>query len=489
MERSQGDEVGGYHVVRTLGRGGSGSVYLVTDGGGAQAALKLIDTPDEPGRIRLAREVAALQSLRHPAVPRLIDAELDDEEPFVVFEFIDGPSLSRKVGDGGPLPSTQVAALAEALASALASVHAAGVVHRDVTPANVLLGPAGPALIDFGLAHHHDDDRLTRTGLVSGTAGYVAPEVIDGAEPNAASDDWGLAATLAFAATGHAPFGTGMGAISATLAGQVRPDVPLALARALTAAPQFRPTPRALALALADDDQTAVLGVAGGEPLGVEPTLVAASWQVDGEREDGELDYDEAWDDGLQPAERVLPRRRLLLASWGLALIALATVAPLIAAGLALVGAVVARGADSAARAVWRSRDRRGVDEGGVVAQAFASPWHLLRALVLTLPSALLAGGAAYLVGWLGYLLARSANNSALWEALSLALAAAVALVLLAWGPRGREARRGAHLIAAALAPRRAASVAWVVCAAVVVVVCAGIGFAGIEPLWWPARV
>ena len=213
-----------------------------------------------------------------------------------------GPVCLARSGTGGPLPPAQVAELAEALASALAAVHAAGVVHRDVTPANVLLGPAGPALIDFGLAHHHDDDRLTRTGLVSGTAGYVAPEVIDGAEPTAASDDWGLAATLAFAATGHAPFGTGMGAISATLAGDVRPDVPLTLARALTAAPQFRPSPGALARALADEDQTAVLGVGEGELLGLEPTRVAASWEVDEQHEDGELDYDEAWDESQEPA-------------------------------------------------------------------------------------------------------------------------------------------------------------------------------------------
>ena len=165
------------------------------DEGGGEAALKLIDASDAGARLRLAREVAALQALRHPAVPRVLDAELDDDEPFVVFEFIDGASLSAHVKRKGALPPEQVAALADALASALAAVHAAGVVHRDVTPANVLLSSSGPVLIDFGLSHRQDDDRLTRMGLVSGTAGYVAPEVIDGAEPTAASDDWAFAAT------------------------------------------------------------------------------------------------------------------------------------------------------------------------------------------------------------------------------------------------------------------------------------------------------
>ena len=174
-------------------------MYLVTDEGGGEAALKLVDTSDAGARVRLSREVAALQALRHPAVPRVLDAELDDEDAFVVSEFIDGPSLSQHVRARGPLPSGQVAELASALAGALAAVHAAGVVHRDVTPANVLLGRTGPVLIDFGISHQFEDDRLTRTGLVSGTAGYVAPEVIDGGEPTAASDDWGLAATLAFA--------------------------------------------------------------------------------------------------------------------------------------------------------------------------------------------------------------------------------------------------------------------------------------------------
>ena len=107
-ERRPDDHVGGYRIVRLLGRGGSGAVYLVTDEGGGEAALKLVDTSDAGARVRLSREVAALQALRHPAVPRVLDAELDDEDAFVVSEFIDGPSLSQHVRSRGPLPPGQV---------------------------------------------------------------------------------------------------------------------------------------------------------------------------------------------------------------------------------------------------------------------------------------------------------------------------------------------------------------------------------------------
>jgi len=469
-------------VLRPLGRGGSGAVYLVTDEGGAEAALKLVDTTDAGARTRLAREVAALQALRHPAVPRVLDAELDDDDAFVVFEFIDGPSLSQHVRSRGPLPASQVAELASALASALAAVHAAGVVHRDVTPANVLLGRTGPVLIDFGISHQQEDQRLTRTGLVSGTAGYVAPEVIDGGEPTAASDDWGLAATLAFAASGHAPFGTGMGALSATLAGDVRPDVPLALARALTAAPQFRPRPGELARMLAEADETAVL------PAGeVEPTLIAAAWddEVDeypSEPTDEEVDPTE--DD--QVPERILPKRRTVLLAWGVALVAFGTVAPLIAAATLIAAVVVARGVESAARAVWKSRDRRGVEQGGIVAQAFASPWHLGRALVLTLPSALLAGAGAYLSVVLAFPFYGYSEDFRLWHAINLALAGVVAIVLLGWGPRGREARTGAHLVAAGVATDRSWSIVWGAAGLVIAIALFGISMAGIDQVWWP---
>ncbi|WP_062379613.1 serine/threonine-protein kinase [Demequina pelophila] len=223
-QREVGEIVGGYRVLARLGTGGSGSVYRVVDEAGVESALKLVDTEDEVARARLEREVKALQALRHPAVPHILDAELDDDETFVVFEFVPGQTLWDHVQAHGPLEGEALADFADRTASALEAVHAAGVIHRDVTPSNVMMSPEGPVLIDFGLAHRTDDARLTREGLVSGTPGYVAPEVIDGAEPGTAADRWSWAATVAYAMAAQAPFGSGTGAISRTL--EARPSLP-----------------------------------------------------------------------------------------------------------------------------------------------------------------------------------------------------------------------------------------------------------------------
>ncbi|MEX0913954.1 MAG: serine/threonine-protein kinase, partial [Demequina sp.] len=218
QKRAAGEVIGGYTVIETLGRGGSGAVYRVRDEAGAEAALKLVDAGAETIAVqRLRREVEALQSLRHPAVPRVLDAEFEDEATFVVFELVPGTSLFYYVQEHGPLRGEELAHFAETVASALEAVHAAGVVHRDVTPSNIMMGPHGPVLIDFGLAHRTEDERLTRDGLVSGTTGYVAPEVINGTEPGPVADVWAWAATVAFAMSGQAPFGTGTKAIGRTL--------------------------------------------------------------------------------------------------------------------------------------------------------------------------------------------------------------------------------------------------------------------------------
>jgi len=487
-ERAPGDEVGGYRIVRALGRGGSGTVYLVEDHGGGQAALKLVDTADAGARVRLAREVAALQALRHPAVPRVLDAELDDASPFVVSEFVEGPSLASYVARRGAIGPDAVATMAQTLGSALAAVHAAGVVHRDVTPSNVLLSPEGPVLIDFGISHAVEDDRLTRTGLVSGTAGYVAPEVIDGAEPSPASDDWALVATLAFAATGAAPFGTGAGALRATLDGAVRDDVPLPLARALTSAPQFRPPLAELVTALRE----------GGDSLVPATRVLPAGsdvWtDVDGHSADDLTWVDRGTGDfGLDfqadfavDAEPPPPRRRTVLVAWSIAITAVATIAPGIAALALLVLAVAARAVEYAAHGVRRSRLRRGAETGGVGPQLLASPWHVLRGLVTGAPSIVLAAIVGGGVGALGWWATSGLADPALWRVGVLALAAVGAIVVLAWGPGARLTRDGANRVAAAFAPARTWSIGWVALAAVVTIASLGIAFAGIPPLEWP---
>ncbi|HEV6953612.1 MAG TPA: serine/threonine-protein kinase [Promicromonospora sp.] len=204
-----GSQLGGYTVVREIGSGAMGAVYRAVDGGGNAVALKVLHRhlDDPSARERLRREAAALQGLRHPAVARVLDAELEGPDAFIVTELVEGPTLEEEIDERGPLDPRDLFELADQLADALEAVHGTGVVHRDLTPSNVLIARTGPVLIDFGLAQGPNDPRATRTGFVMGTPGYLAPELLDGAEPGPDTDWWSWAAVLAFAGTGRAPFG------------------------------------------------------------------------------------------------------------------------------------------------------------------------------------------------------------------------------------------------------------------------------------------
>ncbi|WP_426594311.1 serine/threonine-protein kinase [Cellulomonas sp. McL0617] len=307
MERiglTPGSEIGGYTVVAPLGEGGMGTVYRAVDGAGDPVALKLLRTDigtDAAARTRLRREVSALQKLRHPAVAAILDAEADSTEAFIVTELIRGDNLEEHVRERGPLDAADLLDLAEGLRDALEAVHGAGVVHRDLKPSNVLVTDAGPVLIDFGIAQAADETRVTSAGLVLGTPGYLAPELLEGDEPSATSDFWGWAAVLAFAVTGRPPFGTRP--LEAVLARARSGDVDLdgvgpltasALRRALAPAVEERTSPADVVAALtlvvaegepvdiepfgADDEATTAFGprdVVGTTALGVEPATVA----------------------------------------------------------------------------------------------------------------------------------------------------------------------------------------------------------------------
>ncbi|ROR73256.1 serine/threonine-protein kinase [Bogoriella caseilytica] len=205
-------EVGGYRLVRRLGSGGMGTVYEALDGGGRPVALKMLHphiAADPQARRRLAREVALMHRVSGTGVAQVLDAEVEDVEAFVVTELIEGPTLEEDLTAGGPFSAAEMAGLAHGLAEALEAIHASGVVHRDLKPSNVMLSPEGPVLIDFGIAQVADDVRLTQTGLVTGTPGYLDPEVISGADPGPAGDWWAWAAVILHAATARPPFGRG----------------------------------------------------------------------------------------------------------------------------------------------------------------------------------------------------------------------------------------------------------------------------------------
>src|SRR5215468_7389785 len=206
------DRLGDYRLLDRIGEGGMGVVFLARDRGHRTVALKVLGSGvagDPTARRRLAREVETMQRVRSPNVAAVIDADLDGDMPYIVTRFVPGRTLDDVVTQDGPLRGQALAGLAGGLAEALVAVHAAGVVHRDVKPGNVMLFQGTPVVIDFGIAQGPDATRLTMTGMFMGTPGYLAPEVIEGRPSSEASDVHAWGATVGYAATGRPPFGTG----------------------------------------------------------------------------------------------------------------------------------------------------------------------------------------------------------------------------------------------------------------------------------------
>ncbi|HET7822739.1 MAG TPA: serine/threonine-protein kinase [Ornithinibacter sp.] len=243
--------LGEYRLVQRLGEGGMGVVHLALDRHGRAVAIKVLRqhiAHDPDARARLTREVKSLSRITSPRVAPIIDADVDGPTPYIVTRYVPGPSLDDYVAERGLLPPADLHRVASGLAEALDAIHSAGVVHRDVKPGNVLLVDGEPVLIDFGIAHVADDIRLTMTGLVMGTPGYLAPEVVGGEDVTQATDWWGWAATTAFAASGTPPFGTGpMSAVLARVSAgdpdleAVDPRIEPLLYAALSPNPSERP--------------------------------------------------------------------------------------------------------------------------------------------------------------------------------------------------------------------------------------------------------
>ncbi|GAB7106090.1 hypothetical protein JCM4814A_44040 [Streptomyces phaeofaciens JCM 4814] len=206
--------IGGYRLLRRLGAGGMGVVYLARSGGGALTAVKVIRAAhaDDPAfRARFRREVETAGRVASPWVVPLLDADPEAESPWLATAFVPGPDLSEAVRECGPLPLASVRFLGARLAEALDAVHAAGLVHRDVKPGNVLLAVDGPRMIDFGIARTPEDTALTASGMVVGSPGFLSPEQAQGRgrEIGPASDVFSLGCLLAYAVTGERPFGAG----------------------------------------------------------------------------------------------------------------------------------------------------------------------------------------------------------------------------------------------------------------------------------------
>ncbi|MGI5321161.1 serine/threonine-protein kinase [Actinomadura nitritigenes] len=226
--------IAGYRLVGRLGEGGQGVVWLGRDHAGQSVAVKMLHARlagDAEAQVRFRREIAAAQRVAPFCTAQVLDADVDGEQPFIVTEYVDGPSLQQLVTRDGPRTEGALARLGVGMVSALSAIHAAGIVHRDFKPGNVLLGPDGPRVIDFGIARALDGTAtLTRNAV--GTPAYMAPEQLSRGAVGPPADVFAWGATMVFAATGRPPFGAD--------------TVPAVIGRVLRAEPELSGVPGSL---------------------------------------------------------------------------------------------------------------------------------------------------------------------------------------------------------------------------------------------------
>ncbi|MEO5981206.1 MAG: serine/threonine-protein kinase [Pedococcus sp.] len=221
---------GRYEVVRAIGSGGMGTVWLCLDNVlGREVAVKRVGAlPGEPAAAaRAMREARIAASLNDANTVGVYDIVDQDDAHWLVMEYVEGQSLAETIRDIGALPPTRVAAIGSAVAGALARAHQRGIVHRDIKPGNILMDQTGtPKISDFGIARALTDDQLTQTGFMTGTPGYLSPELARGGNPTSGSDVWALGATLYYAVEGHPPYesqANPLATLQAIAAGEARP--------------------------------------------------------------------------------------------------------------------------------------------------------------------------------------------------------------------------------------------------------------------------
>ncbi|MEV6523445.1 protein kinase [Longispora sp. NPDC051575] len=249
--------IGQYEIIGKLGAGGMGTVHMGRAPDGRIVAVKVIHprlADDEQFLERFRREAALARRVAAFCTAPVIDFGEDDQGLYLVTEYVDGIPLSRAVAERGPLPSSSVQGVAVGVAAALTAIHAAGLIHRDLKPGNVILSLCGPRVIDFGVARAVDGSSdLTRTGMMVGSPGWMAPEQARGGPVTQAADIFGWGCLVAFAATGRHPFGEGDSVTRVLQILHEPPDLSGLpdnlyphVARAVSKRPEDRPTARAL---------------------------------------------------------------------------------------------------------------------------------------------------------------------------------------------------------------------------------------------------
>lgn len=264
LDESDPRSLGGYTLQGRLGAGGQGVVYLGRATSGRRVAVKALRpavVADPVARRRFAGEVELVRKVSSFCVAEILDASLDGSRPYIVSEYVAGGSLQAVVEEQGPRTEGTLRRLAVGTLTALAAIHAAGIVHRDFKPHNVLLGEDGPRVIDFGIARLLEST-ATVTNQIVGTLMYMSPEQISGDHIGPASDMFSWASTMAYAASGSAPFGedTVPAVMHRVLYGEPRlPELPADLTEIITAClakdPGQRPSARDLLLRLIGDER------------------------------------------------------------------------------------------------------------------------------------------------------------------------------------------------------------------------------------------
>jgi predicted Ser/Thr protein kinase len=525
-------KIGPYRLIEKIGEGGMGVVYLGADTEGRRVAVKVLGAAvasDPNARQRLAREVETMRRVRNRFVAEVVDADVDGPSPYIVTRYVPGRTLEDTVRQGGPVRGVALDNLAEGLAEALTAIHAAGVIHRDLKPGNVMLDGDHPVIIDFGIAHVPDATRLTKTGLVMGTPGYLAPEVIEGNASSGASDVHSWGATVAYAATGRQPFGSGtyQTIFFRVLEGKAELDgVPPYLLPFVTAAlstdPRSRPTARWLAgqLGLPGDgwrpkpevaatrveNLPSTRSLASPPPLPVpqpvqrpapQPARIAYRSPAQAARDVADLlppvappvaaprpqapaqpapGRGEPWAQDWQPSGLGL----LSLAA-GVAAVALSVLLPVAGTALSLAVVTLLRAADRAQHALTERRSRYGARPSDIAIVIVTAPWTVVRAALTTVLLSPLAIIAAVLAGAVSVVVTRTGT---LPGAGSWAAGAAIAVYCV--GPGSRAPRQQLRRMSTSVIRTRAALVvAFISCWALALAVVSSV--LSQPPLIWPA--
>jgi hypothetical protein len=518
-------KIGPYRLLEKIGEGGMGVVYLARDAENRPVAVKVLGpavTGDPNARRRLFREVETMRRVRSPYVAEILHADVGGPAPYIVTRYVPGQTLDDIVREHGPLHGPTLDLLASGLAAALAAIHAAGVVHRDLKPGNVMLVDGHPVVIDFGIAHIADaNTRLTQTGMVMGTPGYLAPEVIEGQPSSGASDVHSWGATVAFAATGRQPYGSGTYQTvffrvlqgKAELEGVPASLLPLVSA-ALSVDPRARPSARqlaeqcsflrsgALSGAHTRLDGTRIDGtrlngtrllngthVNGGPPLPYRgPTEAAADVAdllppVDYRPDRARVPQALAPSANGKAADAAPPVAGYGLVSlaFGVIAVALSIILPVAGTLLALIVITLLRAADRAQSALAVRRSLRGPRPSDIFIVIVTAPWTVARAALgtillapLALPAAAAAAAASVVV-----LHADTLPKAGGW-------AAGAAVAWYCVGPGSRRPRRQLRRITGSVVRSRAAMVVAII--STWALAAAAVSLAPSQPpLVWPA--